>query len=48
MKLYFARHGDTDANTESLPDPKREVVNEPLNELGMKRARPVGGVLVDR
>jgi len=38
MKLYFARHGHTDANPDSIPDPIRGEVDEPLNEVGTQQA----------
>jgi broad specificity phosphatase PhoE len=47
MKLYFARHGNTDANPASIPDPIRGVVDEQLNDLGIKQAKTLAKELQD-
>ena len=47
MKLYFARHGDTDANEHTLPDPTFGVVNESLNSLGVQQATKLAEELKD-
>lgn len=38
MRLYFVRHGSTDANPSSVPDPTTGEVNEPLNKQGISQA----------
>lgn len=38
MKLYFARHGDTDANMDTIPNSVSGEVDEPLNTLGVAQA----------
>lgn len=47
MKLYFARHGDTDANQNSPIDPATGDINEPLNQNGINQAHGLAEKLKD-
>lgn len=39
MKLYFARHGQTDANANMISGQSISELNEPLNQLGIEQAK---------
>lgn len=47
MKLYFARHGHNDANTNSTPSQLTGEIDEPLNEIGVKQANELAEQLKD-
>ena len=47
MKLYFARHGHTDANTNSPIDPLSGEIDEPLNAEGTIQANDLTEELKD-
>jgi len=47
MKLYFARHGHTDANATSPIDPLSGEINEPLNSEGIIQANNLADELKD-
>jgi len=47
MKLYFARHGDTDANANSPIDPTSGEIDEPLNKEGALQANELAEQLKD-
>jgi uncharacterized phosphatase len=38
MKVYFVRHGHTDASADTSPDPETGEVDEPLNAEGTQQA----------
>jgi len=47
MIIYFARHGDTDANEDSIPDKNTGEVDEPLNAQGVQQANGLAKQLKD-
>lgn len=47
MKLYFARHGHTDASPDSRPDPTSGEVDELLNHEGIQQANKLAEELRD-
>lgn len=47
MKLYFARHGHTDANQETVLDQTVQQINEPLNQVGIQQANDLADKLKD-
>lgn len=47
MKLYFARHGHTDANANSPISPVNGEIDEPLNQDGVQQANDLAEQLKD-
>lgn len=47
MKLYFARHGHTDANPNTIPSEANGEIDEPLNSLGIQQANDLAEQLKD-
>lgn len=47
MKLYFARHGHTDAGIDSPLDPANGEIDEPLNQEGIQQANDLSEQLRD-
>ena len=47
MKLYFARHGHTDANAHSTINPSNGEIDEPLNPEGIEQANNLAEQLKD-
>lgn len=45
MKLYFARHGQTNSNANIAVDQPGMVSNEPLNEMGIQQANRLAELL---
>lgn len=47
MKLYFVRHGHTDASTDSKPSTDGGEIDEPLNAVGIQQAKDLAEELKD-
>jgi broad specificity phosphatase PhoE len=47
MKLYFARHGHTDASEQTIPNKTTGEVDEPLNSVGIQQADKLAEQLKD-
>jgi uncharacterized phosphatase len=47
VKIYFIRHGHTDANETSIPDPLTGEIDLPLNAVGIQQAQDAAEELKD-